>query len=143
MFSWDRYEMGLVRTNIQIANPRRSDLHPIEVDALVDTGALHLCIPQQIALQVDLEELEKREVTIADGSKQIVAYVGPIRTSFGNRSCYTGGLVLGDEVLLGTIPMDDMDLVVLPASRVVVPNPLNPNISGSVAMSAREQSGSR
>ncbi len=135
--------MGLVRTSIHIANPRRSDLHPIEVDALVDTGALHLCIPRHIALQLDLEELEKREVTIADGSKQIVAYVGPIRTSFRNRSCYTGGMVLGDEVLLGTIPMDDMDLVVLPASRVVVPNPLNPNISGSVAMSAREQSGSR
>ncbi|MDQ3560323.1 MAG: clan AA aspartic protease [Pseudomonadota bacterium] len=134
--------MGLVRTSIQITNPRRSDLRPIEVDALVDTGALHLCIPQHIALQLDLEELEKREVPIA-GSKQIVAYVGPIRTSFRNRSCYTGGMVLGDEVLLGTIPMDDMDLVVRPASRDIVPNPLNPNIPASVAMSAREQSGSR
>jgi len=135
--------MGLVRTSIQISNPRRSDLHPIEVDALVDRGALHLCIPQHVALQLDLEELEKREVTMADGSRKIVAYVGPIRTSFRNRSCYTGGMVLSDEVLLGTIPMDDMDLVVRPASRDIVPNPLNPNIPASVAMSAREQSGSR
>ena len=133
--------MGLVRTKLQISNPRRSDLQAIEVEALVDTGALHLCVPEHIALQLDLEELEKREVTVADGSKQIVPYVGPIKTTFGNRSCFTGGMVLGEEVLLGAIPMEDMDLVVRPATRDVAPNPLNPNIPASVAMGARRRFG--
>jgi clan AA aspartic protease len=127
----------MVRTKVYLANPGRPDLDAIEVDALVDTGATHLCIPEHIALQPDLQELEEREVTVADGSKRIVAYVGPVRTSFGNRSCYTGGMVLGDEVFLGVIPMDDMDLVVRPDVREVVPNPLNPNIPAAIAMGVR------
>jgi clan AA aspartic protease len=129
--------MGLVRTKVHLSNPKRLDLDSIEVEALVDTGATHLCIPKHIALQLDLQELEKREVTVADGSTRIVAYVGPVRTTFRNRSCYTGGMVLGDEVLLGAIPMEDMDLVVRPGTREVVPNPLNPNIPAATAMGVR------
>lgn len=105
----------------------------MEVEALVDTGALHLCLPEHVAIQLQLEELEKREVTLADGSKQIVPYAGPVRTSFRNRSCFTGAMVLGEEVLLGAIPMEDMDLVVRPATRDVAPNPMNPNIPASIA----------
>ena len=125
--------MGLVRTQLTLSNPREDDLAAIEVDALVDTGAVHLCLPRHVALQLGLAELEKREVTLADGSRSVVSYVGPVKTSFRNRSCYTGAMVLGDEVLLGAIPMEDMDLVVRPATRDVVPNPLNPNIPASLA----------
>lgn len=125
--------MGLVRTRLTLSNPRSDDLAPIEVDALVDTGAVHLCLPEHVAIQLGLIELEKREVTLADGSKSVVAYVGPVKTSFRNRSCYTGAMVLGDEVLLGAIPMEDMDLVVRPSTRDVIPNPLNPNIPASLA----------
>ena len=107
------------------------------VDALVDTGAVHLCVSETVAIQLALEELEKREVTMADGSRRLVSYVGPIKTAFGNRSCYTGAMVMGDEVLLGAIPMDDMDLVVRSMSRDVVANPKSPNIPASVAMGVR------
>jgi clan AA aspartic protease len=130
--------MGLVRTKISLGNPKRPDLAPIEVDALVDTGALHLCIPVHIAIQLDLEEREKREVTVADRSRHLVPYVGPLVAAFGKRSCFTGAMVLGDDVLLGAIPMEDMDLVVRPATRDVVPNPLNPNIPASIAMGVKE-----
>ena len=37
--------------------------------------------------------------------------MGPIEVNFANRRCYTGAIVLGNEVLLGAIPMKDMDLV--------------------------------
>ena len=37
------------------------------VRALVDTGAVNLCIPAHVALQLELEELERREVTTALG----------------------------------------------------------------------------
>ena len=36
---------------------------------------------------------------------------------------------MGDEVLLGAIPMEDMDLVVLPAQRLADVNPQSPNIA--------------
>ena len=129
--------MGLVRTKLTLANPKRSDLAPIEVDALVDSGAVHLCVPERVAIQLALDELEKREVTIADGSRRSVPYVGPVMTAFARRHCYTGAMVLGDEVLLGAIPMEDMDLVVRPLTRDVIPNPQSPNIPASIAKGFR------
>lgn len=124
--------MGLIYADITLSNPKDSDLKPISTTALADTGALHLCIPEHIVFQLGLEELEKREVMVADGSKKIVSYVGPIKLVFENRSCYTGALVLGNEVLLGAIPMEDMDLVLQPALRQIIVNPQNPNIAVSI-----------
>ena len=40
----------------------------------------------------------------------------------------TRALVLGDEVLLGAVPMEDMDLVVCPSRRELIVNPESPNI---------------
>ena len=106
--------MGLVRTKLTLANPRRTDLDPVEVKALVDTGALNLCIPEHIAIQLDLDEHDRREVTLADGSKQLLSYKGPLAVACGKRRCLTGAMVVGTEVLLGAIPMEDMDLVIQP-----------------------------
>ncbi len=38
---------------------------------------------------------------------------------------------LGDEVLLGAVPMEDMDLVVHPASGKLTVNPESPNIASA------------
>lgn len=124
--------MGLVRAQIVLRNPRDSRLKPFDADALVDTGSLHLCIPEHVALQLRLEELEKREVTTADGARRLCSYVGPLEVRFENRGCYTGALVLGDEVLLGVVPMEDMDLVIAPSRRTITVNPQSPNIPSSV-----------
>lgn len=124
--------MGIVHTDITLKNPRHPELRPVETHALVDTGALHLCVPEHIAIQLRLEQLYEREVTTADGSKRLCAYVGPVEVRFGDRACFTGALVLGDEVLLGAVPMEDMDLVVSPAMRTVTVNPASPNIPSSI-----------
>jgi len=122
--------MGLTYSKIKLSNPRNSSLLPIELKALVDTGALTLCIPQSVAFQLELDELDKRPVTIADGSTHEVPYVGPIRVDFENRFCFAGALVLGDETLLGAVPMEEMDLVVHPGTQKLMPNPLRPNKPG-------------
>lgn len=119
--------MGYVHSEITLKNPRLSDLKPVLVNALVDTEALMLCIPEHVALQLQLETNNQREVTVADGRKQLVPYVGPIEVVFENRNCFVGALVLGDEVLLGAVPMEDMDLLVSPAHRKLVVNPKSPN----------------
>ena len=120
--------MGHVFADIELSNPRRGDLSPFAVKALVDTGALMLCIPEHIAIQLDLETDSMREVTVADGRRTSVPYVGPIKLAFGNRFCYVGALVLGDEVLLGVVPMEDMDLVVDPGRRRLSVDPASPNL---------------
>lgn len=120
--------MGHVFTQIVLSNPRQTALLPVTVQALADTGALMLCIPEHIALQLRLETESIREVSVADGRSMNVPYVGPIKVSFGDRFCYVGALVLGDEVLLGAVPMEDMDLIVNPSRREVTVNPTSPNI---------------
>ncbi|MEI6489667.1 MAG: clan AA aspartic protease [Bacteroidota bacterium] len=119
--------MGLTNSKIKLSNPRNSSLLPVEIDTLVDTGALMLCIPQSVAYQLELEELDKRTVTIADGSTHVVPYVGPIRIDFENRFCFVGALVIGDETLLGAVPMEDMDLIIHPGTQKLMPNPMHPN----------------
>ena len=125
--------MGLIQTKIRLSNPAEPELASFETEALVDTGALHLCVPEHIAIQLELLELEKREVTLADGRKKLCSYSGPVQVECLGRSCYTGALVLGDGVLLGVIPMEDMDIVVNPATRKVTVNPDSPNIPSSLA----------
>lgn len=55
--------MGYVRAKIEIGNPRNPILGKLKKDTLVDTGALMLCIPEHICVQMGFEELEKREIT--------------------------------------------------------------------------------
>ena len=125
--------MGLVYTDLRLANIADSSLDEINACALVDSGALHLCIPKHLSIQLKLKKISQREVRTADGNSHVVDYVGPIQVSLMGRTCITGALVLGDEVLLGAIPMEDMDMVIIPSTQQIVPNPKNPNIPVSLA----------
>jgi len=125
--------MGLATAKIILENPKDQTLEPIEVDALADSGAVHLCIPEHIRIQLKLKKIDKKEVILADGSKEVVPYVGPIQIKFKNRVGFVGALVMGDQVLLGAIPMEDLDLVILPKKRIVDVNPASPNIGTSIA----------
>jgi clan AA aspartic protease len=125
--------MGIVRTAIKLSNPRFPEMQPIEVDCLVDTGALHLCITESQAIQLKLEEYEKRPVTIADGSIHQMPYVGPIKVDWQGRVSFSGAMVIGNQCLLGAIPMEDMDIIVHPSRQCVIANPLHPNTPASVA----------
>jgi clan AA aspartic protease len=121
-----------VTSTILLRNARVPTL-ALQIDALADSGALHLCIPQRVCDHLRLEKLAGREVTLADGSRQIVSYVGPVEIRFKNRVGLTGALVLGDQVLLGAIPMEDMDLIVIPSTRTLDVNPRSPNIGTTTA----------
>jgi len=125
--------MGLVNGKLILRNPRLPNLDPVDVEALVDSGATHLCIPEHVQLQLQLEEIDSKEVTVADGSKKLVPYVGPIELHFKNRVGFSGALVMGDHVLLGAIPMEDMDLVIIPKTRTLDINPNSPNFASSIA----------
>ena len=125
--------MGIIQTKIILSNPTKPHLNPIEVEALVDTGASYLCLPKHYAIQLELEELNKREVEIANGESGEYPYAGPLKVQFQNRSCFSGAIIIGKEVLLGAIPMEDMDLVIHPLTRTITVNPDSPNIPKGLA----------
>ena len=72
------FSMGSVPATIELSNPRQPQLHPMEVQALANTGSLMLCIPEHVVVQLQLEQESLREVTVADGRVMQVPYVGPI-----------------------------------------------------------------
>ena len=63
--------MGIIRTVFEFSNPSQPRLQPVQADALIDAGAVHRCLPEHLAIQWDLRELEKREVTLANGQRAL------------------------------------------------------------------------
>jgi len=128
----ERTTVGMIEANIQLSNPSKPELKALTIHAMVDAGAMTICIPQHVAVQLQLPEIEKREVTTADERSHVVPYVGPIQIKFENRTCFTGALVIGDAVLLGAVPMEDMDRVVSPSGGTITVNPRSPNIPSAL-----------
>lgn len=54
----------MIRGTVSLSNPTRPELAPLELSALADSGAEHLCIPEPLAIQLSLAELERREVLL-------------------------------------------------------------------------------
>ena len=123
--------MGLVYDKVILKNPRRPELGPVAVEVLADSGALHLCIPDHVRIQLNLERVDDKEASLADGTRTLVPYVGPVEIRFKNRVGFTGALVMGDQVLLGAIPMEDMDLVIVPKTKTLDVNPDSPNVAAT------------
>jgi clan AA aspartic protease len=134
--------MGLVYADIELINAidlglvRRykigeEEVKRIKVNMLVDTGSVYMCINETVQEQLQLDIIEKRKGQLADG--RVVEYdvVGPIEVRFENRRCVVDAMVLpGDnELLLGAIPLEDMDVMVHPYRRELIVNPEHPHFA--------------
>ncbi len=122
--------MGFVQAKIQLSNPRLPELPAMNITARVDSAAYLTCIPEHVRSELRLEEAEQRPATLADGRTVWVPYVGPIQLRFENRQSFGGALVMGDEVLLGAITMEDMDVLIEPRAQKLVINPEHPDHAG-------------
>lgn len=109
--------------------------HQVQVNALVDTGATFMCVTEEIALQLgfDIAEVRQQTVILADGHQRKVPKIAPIEIVFENRSYVTEAVVLGNEPLLGVIPLEAMDLVVDPRQQALIVNPQHPNYPVAMA----------
>ena len=134
--------MGLVYAEIEIINGgdiyahrkgyiEEKEIKRAKVTALVDSGVYMLAINQQLKLELDLPVLEEQIGTLADESKIKVEIVGPIEVRFENRRCSVDAMVLpgNAEVLLGAIPMEDMDVLIDPKQQKLIVNPAHPYIA--------------
>ncbi len=135
-------EMGLVYAELDLSNGGdvylnrqglldEDEIKKLTVTALVDSGAYMLSINDNIKTQLDLPFIEKQLVTLADESFIEVEIVGPVEVRFENRRTSVDAVVLpGDaEVLLGAIPMEDMDVLVDPRQGKLVVNPKHPYVA--------------
>lgn len=120
--------MGIIYAELRLSNFGKPELEEISVNAVVNTGALDLVVPEHVAIQLQLTDLKPREVLLADGTRKTVRYAGPIKIEMQGRDCVTAAAVMGDQVLLGAFPMEVMDVIVHPRTQQLVPNPESPNV---------------
>ena len=131
--------MGLVYADIELINAidlgmakrhqiGEEEVKRMNVNMLVDTGSVYMCINESVQAQLQLSVVEKRKGQLANGT--IVEYdvVGPIEVRFKNRRCVVDAMVLpGDnELLLGAIPLEDMDVLIHPYRQELIVNPEHP-----------------
>ncbi|MBY0425370.1 MAG: clan AA aspartic protease [Cytophagales bacterium] len=131
--------MGLVYADIELINSgdlfmaRRhiigeEEVKRMTVKMLVDSGSEYMCINESVQEQLQLDVLEKRKGQLANGSIVEFDVVGPIEVKFKNRRCVVDAMVLPgeSEMLLGAIPMEDMDVLIHPHRRELIVNPEHP-----------------
>jgi clan AA aspartic protease len=98
------------------------DVRSVTVTAVVDTGATTLVISENLRKKLGLAVIEARTVTLAGGSKASCDVTEPVQICWKNRTSSVRAWVMPDEdeVLLGVIPLEEMDLIVDPGNRSLV-----------------------
>ncbi len=128
--------MGLVYAEIELINgedlalARRhiigeDEIKRMRVTALVDPGSYMLAINESIQEQLQFPVMEKRKAQLANGHIIGCDVVGQVELRFKNRQTGCRAIVLpGDsEVLLGSIPLEDMDVLVHPIRQELISKP--------------------
>lgn len=130
--------MGKVMPRVTLTNEVDRDearrgmavaVRTVDIDALVDTGATMLALPADVVLALGLPASGTRVVRFADGRREEVPRVGPLRLEILGRDTICEALVLpaGTPALIGQIPLEALDLVVDPKNRELRVNPESPD----------------
>ena len=130
--------VGEVRVRARLANAvdevlvRRGALAPeqmrtVEVDAVVDTGAVRTVVPATVAHDLGLGVRGERVVRYADGRAENVGVTEPLVVEIEGRDTLDEALVVGNEVLIGQTVLEKLDLLVDCDGRRVIPNPAHPD----------------
>ena len=124
--------MSLIHTEITLKNINdkikaeegvidESCIRKITVNALIDTGAWTLVINEKIREKLGLKILGTELEALANGAIEEYNLAGPVEIRWNNRRVTCDALVMPDanDVLLGTIPLDAMDLTINPRRELV------------------------
>jgi clan AA aspartic protease len=125
--------MGTVHAEITLKNVKDSgyasdglikeeEIRTLKVNALVDTGAMSLCITEEVREKLGLEIMETRYVRVANGDRVNCKIAAPVDIYWKNRFTTVRPYVIpgAEIILLGVIPLEDLDLIVNPISQELV-----------------------
>jgi clan AA aspartic protease len=127
-------KMRLAYADIELLNPDderavrkgvldQDDVRRVSMRILVDSGALMLCINEELKELLGFDEIiDYRLSRLADGSRLELPVVGPVEVRFEGRMSRVNALVLpGDnEPLLGAMPMEELDVFIHPATNRLI-----------------------
>jgi clan AA aspartic protease len=130
--------MGEVRTDITLVNIRdqnvadvgympQDQVRQLTVNAVVDTGAWTetgglLVINEETREKLGIQVTGTDPGTLADGTKASYPVAGPLEIIWKDRRTICEAIVLpnAEEILLGAIPLEALDLTVHPRREEVV-----------------------
>jgi clan AA aspartic protease len=94
----------------------------VTVNAVVDTGAWTLVLNEETRKKLGLKVEETRESTVAGGGKVPCQITEPVMVHWKDRKtpCQTVVLPNEEDVLLGALPLEGMDLMVHPLRQEVI-----------------------
>ena len=98
------------------------DIRELKISAVVDTGAMTLVISEAVQEKLGLETRGFKQATLANNAKETCKIAEPVEIHWKDRSCVCQPWVIpgSDEVLLGVIPLEDMDLMVDPCKPELI-----------------------
>jgi clan AA aspartic protease len=122
------FKEEITLTNSREAGNARTGLTPAEqvrritVSAIVDTGASTLIINEEIRQNLGLAIEGTRTTNFADGGQKECFITEPVNIRWKNRDCSVRAVVIpgAKSILLGAIPLEDMDLMVNPVKQELV-----------------------
>jgi clan AA aspartic protease len=126
-------KMKLVNfTDVQLAKAghiSEGQVRSVEIDALADTGAINMAIPEDVAERLGAPVVRRQRVQVADGRSMEVPVVGGLLVEVNGREAGGDAIVLprGATPLLGAVQLEVMDFVVVPSTGEVIPNPAHPD----------------
>lgn len=131
-------KMGAVYTSVKLTNAgdqtmiRRGVLAPrhlrqYEGEALVDTGAVMLVIPQSVADQLGLEIVDQQLARFANGQEETLGVTEAIILECEGRRTQDQALVVGDVILIGQVILEKLDLLPDCRNQRLIPNPEHPD----------------
>jgi len=113
--------VGYVRVRVTVANPSDHSLR-VELEFIVDTGAIYTVIPKSVAEELKLKETGRRKFKIANGD--VVEY--PVSEAYItiNGEGVTSVVAIADEktpLLLGVTTLELLGLRVDPVTGKLTP----------------------
>lgn len=131
--------MGEIRVKVKLENFGDVSLYEedklniekircVEIDAMVDTGAVMILLPQDIVETLGLIKLGKTIVTLANDEKVELDRAGGFLLTVHNRKMITDCLIGPPqcEPLIGQIVLESLDLMLDPLKRTITPRPESP-----------------
>ena len=114
---------AMVRRGLLTANKIRS----LDVEAVVDTGAICSVLPPEIVHQLGLAIARQDEVAYANDLIEEVNVTEVVGIELMGRRTTEETLVLGTEILIAQTVLERLDLLVDCTNRRVIPNPAHPD----------------
>lgn len=99
-----------------------NEIHSLEVEGIIDTGAVLVSLPQKIVDELRLKESEKRKVRYANGDVVEKSIAGGLLIEIQGRTSETRCIIEPNSstVLIGQIPLEEMDWMVHPQKQILV-----------------------